>query len=102
MTACMAAGRPKGWVWIGDVDGTSVGVVRVSTDFEVSITVGREHRGKGYSKGMLAKAIEMMRDHDLMAEIKETNAASQHIFTQAGFERVSDDGTFGWYRRALK
>src|SRR5712671_2099135 len=68
MTACMSPSHPKGQVWIADVDGTSVGVIRVNPECEVSITVAPEHRGKGYSKQMLKQVCEKMKHGGLYAE----------------------------------
>jgi len=98
MRVCMSPSHPKGKVWIADVDGTSVGMVRIAADCEVSINVAPEHRGKGYSKTMLKQALDQMKVPYLFAEIKQTNAASRHIFEQCGFEMADESDGILRYR----
>jgi RimJ/RimL family protein N-acetyltransferase len=102
MAACMAPDHPKGSVWVADCDGTSVGVVRISLECEVSITVAPEHRGKGHAKEMLRQACENAGPFALDAEIRITNTASQYVFEQCGFKMISSDGEFMQYRRIPK
>lgn len=99
MVAYMTPGRPHGEAWIADVDGTSVGVVRVNPACEVSITVAPEHRGKGYSKQMLKQVCEKMKHGDLYAEIRQSNAASRYIFELAGFKLIDESDEFRYYQR---
>jgi len=104
MAACMSPAHPKGKVWVADVDGTSVGVIRINLDLEVSITVAPEHRGKGYAKEMLRQVCAKFQGnyydtYCLDAEIKTTNVASQYVFEQCGFKMISCDGEYMQYRR---
>lgn len=99
MTACMSPSKPKGEVWVADVDGTSVGVIRVSFDSVISITVAPEHRGRGHAKEMLRQLCAKYKDCRLDAEIKTTNTASQYVFEQCGFKMISSDGEFMQYRK---
>jgi len=95
----MSPSHPKGKVWIADVDGTSVGVIRISDYCEISITVAPEHRGKGHAKEMLRQACKQSTSPYLDAEIRATNVASQYVFEQCGFKMISCDGEFMQYRR---
>ena len=99
MTACMSPSHPKGQVWIADCDGISVGVIRVSLDYVISITIAPEHRGSGHAKEMLRQACKQSTSPYLDAEIRTTNIASQHVFEQCGFKMISSDGEFMQYRK---
>lgn len=98
MTACMSPSRPKGWVWVADLDGISVGVVRVDLCV-VSITVAPEHRGRGHAKEILRQLCEKFKDCWLNAEIKESNTESRYIFEVNDFRMISSDGEFMLYRK---
>jgi len=99
MAACMTPHRAKGWVYVADLDGISIGVIRVNIDIVISITVAPEHRGKGHAKEMLRQACNRFEGHILNAEIKVTNVASQYVFEQCGFKMISSDGEFIQYRK---
>jgi UDP-2,4-diacetamido-2,4,6-trideoxy-beta-L-altropyranose hydrolase len=79
---------------IGEVSDGKAGIVRFDrtegSEWEVSITVNPQMRGRGLGARLLSAAIAERRNEmgnpDLIARIKPENAASQRIFEKAGFE----------------
>lgn len=76
-----------------------VGAVRldetVSAQFEVSITVRPESRGKGLGRAILRYASTLafndLKAHALIALIKEENLASRRIFEDVGYRCVATE-----------
>lgn len=104
MSFHVAAGYPAHWVMIAHNDFGALGVVRFDMlddvmDYEVSITIGAEHRGKGYGFAALDRGCKIMYDSALIAEIRPDNAASRHLFEKCGFEEESRSSTMITYRR---
>jgi len=82
-------------IWIGDVDGTSIGEVRVDardTVGAVDVAVAPEARGRGYGRGLLdALLAELSGDLQvcrLVASVRTDNEASRRAFLGCGFERA--------------
>jgi RimJ/RimL family protein N-acetyltransferase len=77
-----------------EVSDGKAGIVRFDrtegSEWEVSITVNPQMRGRGLGARLLSAAIAERRNEmgnpDLIARIKPENAASQRIFDKAGFE----------------
>jgi RimJ/RimL family protein N-acetyltransferase len=102
-----------GTIWIGDVDGESVGVVHVrggaTQGTMVSINVAPEHRGKGYGTAMLNELTQMQRYAQkygyLEAVIMWMNQPSIKAFERAGYQIHGDElmnGIHCWiYRKEL-
>lgn len=75
-------------IWICEVSGEPVGQVRMTYEGEtayIAYSIAGEHRGKGYSRAMLACAEEQVRKekHNIryfLAEVKLENIASQRVF----------------------
>ena len=63
---------------------------------EVSLTIGAEHRGKGYGKKVLDLAASMVfrgEDSDprrILARVKQSNPVSMRLFVSAGYRLVED------------
>lgn len=98
-------GYPAHWVLIADTDNGSVGTVRFDMDrdvmtYRVSVTIGSDHRGKGYGLRALEYACNhLMPEAELLAEIKSDNLVSRRIFERCGFELTSRASEFVTYRR---
>jgi RimJ/RimL family protein N-acetyltransferase len=85
---------------------TAVGMCRfdVKSDSEiaeVSINLNPAFRGKRLAAPVLHAAMErFLAEHDtayLNATIRLDNAASERVFTSAGFSRRTEDSVFGYY-----
>lgn len=90
-------------LYIAEVDGLPVGTIRVDDEgsfAELSWTIVPEHRGKGYAKQMVSLIAEKA-DKELMAVIKQSNAASIKVATNAGFDFYVKNGDFLVYRRTI-
>lgn len=98
-------GYPAHWVLIADSDAGSVGTVRFDMadgdvmTYRVSITIGSEHRGKGFGLKALEYACNLMPEAKLLAEIKKENFTSRRIFERCGFDLWGSNGDFVEYRR---
>jgi UDP-2,4-diacetamido-2,4,6-trideoxy-beta-L-altropyranose hydrolase len=85
----------------------AVGMCRfdISTDgtsAEVSLNLGSEFRGRGYSLQILTTAIERFHAIDgapnsIRATIRIENQVSKHVFERAGFEKTHESGEFAYY-----
>lgn len=85
--------------------GTMIGQVRfdvVNGEAEISITIGREHRGHGYgvTAATAAKFFLDKNPHILVvrAQIKSENQASMRAFTKAGYQPVEATGDIKEFR----
>ena len=75
---------------IADVDGISIGVVRLDwsehrESCDLSFMVAPEHRGKGYGFAIVEHAVRGMQDVRVCAEVKMSNVASRRIFEKPDF-----------------
>lgn len=92
---------------IGEHLGVSVGMVRFNRgqgdEWEISINVAPEMRGKGLGKKLLTAALSHFAvehpDASLSAEIRSLNMASKHLFESMGFSLVSCIGDIFHYTR---
>lgn len=83
-------------LWIGEIDGVAIGVVRferrIPTAVEVSITVAPEARGRGLARALLEAGLAAARvafgPVTVLADILPDNEASLRLFTQSGFTPV--------------
>jgi RimJ/RimL family protein N-acetyltransferase len=74
--------------------GRRVGCVSVSADNRVSIYIGEVSLwGNGVAKSALKSLIDQI-DRKLVAEVHENNIASQQLFEDCGFTKVSDGEWF--------
>ncbi len=66
---------------------------------EVSLTVSDQHRGCGFGRFMLSKAMSSIYDElhvsRLLARIHDTNVASVRLFTRAGFVKSGEETIAG-------
>ena len=84
-------------IWIGEVGGVPVGVVRFERrddrDVEVSITVAPEARGRGFARPLLRAGLEAAREAfdrpRFVARVRPDNDRSLALFERAGFVRVA-------------
>lgn len=85
-------------IYILSHDGMSVGQVRADISdcqAKISYALCKEARGKGYAKWMLTELERILEEEEvcrgLLAEVKEENHVSCHIFRSLGYEekRVS-------------
>jgi len=90
-------------IWIGEVDGAAVGMVRVDVREAVgtvSVAVDPERRGHGAGSGLVrALQRELLGDCqvvELRALVHPANAGSQRIFQRAGFAEAGIDATTGF------
>lgn len=95
-----AVADPRRLLLVAEVGGVKIGMVRFDfgQETEVSINLGPEHRGRGYSLPLLLAALDWV-EGDVWAEIRDENAASQHLFARAGFERRHAADGVGRYLR---
>lgn len=99
--------NPDCCLMIGEYSGVSVGMVRFNREegceWEVSINVAPEMRGKGVGKKLLIAAMShFAAKHSgasLSAEIRPLNKASQHLFESVGFSLVSCVGDILHYKK---
>jgi RimJ/RimL family protein N-acetyltransferase len=94
--ATMLANYPQ-QVLIADLDGVSVGVVRLdwSEDREscdLSFTVAPEHRGKGCGFAIVEHAIRDIKNARVCAEVKVSDVASRRIFEKLEFHVIDSQG----------
>ncbi len=92
---------PAHRIWIGEVEGVAVGMVRVDVVTgvgTVSIVVAPEARGRGHASALLgALSEEIQADCQvgaLVAHVRPENRASRRAFSAAGYEMAgtADDG----------
>lgn len=101
----VSQGYPDHIVLIAESDFVPVGVIRfdvLKTDvmsYRVSISVGAEHRGRGFGQQILDSACDAMTDSTLYAEVDRDNVASCKIFERSGFVPIDNKGRFTVLRR---
>jgi RimJ/RimL family protein N-acetyltransferase len=86
-------------IWIGEVDGRPVGVVRferrVPSGVEVSISIAPEARGQGLARPLLDAGVTAARaafgQVTIRADILPGNEASVRLFTGSGFGPATPD-----------
>ncbi len=90
-------------IWIGEVDGVAVGMVRVDVCGgvgTVSVAVDPARRGHGAGSGLLREAQRELRGDcqvtDLRALVHPANAASARIFERASFTGAGIDPATGF------
>ncbi|MEN9558553.1 MAG: hypothetical protein RL141_922 [Candidatus Parcubacteria bacterium] len=76
---------------------------------DVSISIARSHRGRGFAVPFLQKGIAALAKQPipspkpfLRAQIKRTNPASIHTFERAGFMRYAGTAMYIFLRRTIK
>lgn len=82
---------PSGRMWIAEVDGVGVGVVRIErapgdSDDRISIALDPTWRGRGVGRAVIAAACAAT-PGPVLAEIRPDNLASRAAFAAAGFVR---------------
>lgn len=78
---------------IEDSNHNFIGQIRFAKEDEgwiTSISIRQEFRGKGIAASALIKALQMLKQYPVFAEIKENNLASAKSFTKAGFSLYSE------------
>jgi RimJ/RimL family protein N-acetyltransferase len=100
----VAPGTP---LWVGEVDGTPVGTVRVDVRNgvgEVGVAVHAAARGRGYGAGLVRALLDEVRGDqqvvDLVARVHRENEPSRRLFRGAGFiDANAAEGDFVTLRR---
>jgi spore coat polysaccharide biosynthesis protein SpsF len=94
-----SAGHP---LWIGEVDGTPVGTVRIDVRSgigEVGVAVHADARGRGFGRGLLVALLDEVRTDqqvvELVARVHDANEASLRAFRGVGFAATGTDGGGG-------
>jgi UDP-2,4-diacetamido-2,4,6-trideoxy-beta-L-altropyranose hydrolase len=84
-------------IWIAELDGVSIGQVRVDVteeDSRVSIAVDPTARGQGAATAMLEAVQRTSAGGSLTAEVHQENLASMRLFTASGFRIVESRENF--------
>ena len=76
-------------IWIVEVDGIPVGVVRLDSNDELSIEIAPNQRGKGLGTEAIEKACELAPGR-VKANVDWTNREARKAFTAAGFVERPD------------
>lgn len=81
-----AIADPRISLFIGEADGTKVGMVRFDhlEPTEVSININPACRGRGHGRDLLAAALAQV-NGEVVADVLEDNVASRQLFEGAGF-----------------
>jgi spore coat polysaccharide biosynthesis protein SpsF len=99
--------RPATRIWIGEVNGSAVGQVRIDVDAavgEVDVVIDPANRGRGYGSLMIDALLRQLgADYQvvrLTATVHPENTASRKAFERAGFRlaSVGEFLEFGWER----
>lgn len=99
---------PSRLLLVAEDDSGPVGTVRWDDEggrlWEVSVTVAPERRGVGLAGLLLAAGERALRDRvvlpvTLLAVVHEDNAASNRLFSRAGYELCDDSDGAGFARR---
>jgi spore coat polysaccharide biosynthesis protein SpsF len=98
-------------IWIGEVDGEAVGMVRVDVQSgvgTVSVTVAPQERGLGHGTALLRALDGVVRDdcqvRALVAHVRPANTASLRAFSGVGYESggVAPDGLVRLVHRSME
>ncbi len=98
-------------IWIGEVDGEAVGMVRVDVQSgvgTVSVTAAPAMRGRGYGTALVRALDRAVREdcqvRALVAHVRPANTASMRAFTAAGYESagVAPDGLVRLVHRSME
>jgi glutamate-1-semialdehyde 2,1-aminomutase len=96
--------NPNRQIFIVVDENQSVGMIRVDASPTsghkiLSWAIAPACRGRGLGTRMLSEACKRFRDFDLIAEVKETNAASKAMVSKCGFYmRAREQGVETWIR----
>ncbi len=82
-------------IWIVEVDGVPVGVVRLDSNDELSVEIAPEHRGKGYGVEAIQLACAQAKGR-VKACVDESNDAARRAFVKAGFVKRPDVLFYLW------
>ena len=99
---------PSTRLWIGEVDGSAVGQVRVDVDEAdglVSVTVAPNARGQGIAGQLLTELDRVLMSDlqviHLVAEVHDGNEPSRRLFARAGFVATGRTGCFAVMERPV-
>jgi len=84
---------------IGLVDGTPAGYVGV-VDNDIRVCTSPQYQGIGLGVFMLTECKNVW--PEAVAKVKHGNTASQKLFTKSGYERISQDKNFTYYKHTKK
>jgi len=91
---------------IGEIDGITVGVVRLDWQPErdachISFTVAPEHRGKSYGLAIVRHALKDIRNARVYAAVKISNSASRRLLQKLEFELIDSQGELLTYAKDI-
>ena len=75
----------RGNLIIGKWKRTPVGMVRIDSNGEVSVSIDPAHRKQGYGTKLLREACRVTSQSRLKASVDEGNLAARRLFEKAGF-----------------
>jgi RimJ/RimL family protein N-acetyltransferase len=82
--------RPyRGWYFV--TDGDVVGMVYLTKDNDIGISIRAVHRGRGYGSWAIQALMAMFPGEDFTATIAPTNPHSIRTFEKLGFQWISDN-----------
>ena len=92
-------------IFIGLLDDKRMGIARYDeirpAEFEVSINIGPQYRGKKWSKKIILDSIselcKMRTVSKIFAETKSSNVTSSRLFASAGFVKVRSQESMNYY-----
>jgi RimJ/RimL family protein N-acetyltransferase len=87
--------------FIGEADGQKVGVIRFDRQqegtWEINNNMAPAARGRGLGKKMMLAVLEQFDVPLIVAEIRQDNVPSWHIYEGAGFKLTGEDATYRRY-----
>ena len=94
-------------IFIAETQGQAVGTIRLdelaNKEIELSWTIGREFRGKGYGRMILDAVCRQNNHRKLLATIRSQNTASMAMAKNAGFSQKNElDGITYWQREPTR
>lgn len=90
------------FIWIAEVDGIPVGRGQIERAYNmlslktdacmIGYSIGRDHRGKGYGKQLVAELVKLAKDvhgfATVICYIKRTNLCSAHLAITCGVNTI--------------
>ena len=91
----------KSKIFIYELDKKKSGQIRLDKKgifFIIDISIIKNYRGKGLSKIMLLDLLKKVKNISILAYIKNSNIASQCLFSSTGFKKVKACRDISFYK----